>query len=45
MRGQMDKSTYAMEGGRSKRTPAYDGKMGGSNFCHFGAYVLPERPY
>ena len=29
MRVQMDKSTYAMEGGRSKRTPAYDGERGG----------------
>ena len=33
-------STYAM-GGRGMRTCAYDGG-GGSNFCHFGAYVLIE---
>ena len=34
-------STYAMGGGRSMRTCAYEGG-GGSNFCHFGAYVLIE---
>ena len=34
-------STYAMGGARSMRTCAYDGG-GGSNFFHFGAYVLIE---
>ena len=38
--GQMGKGKYAM-GGRSKRTSACSGG-GGSNFCHFGAYVLIE---
>ena len=35
----MGKSTYA-SGGRRKRTCAHDG--GGSNYGHFGAYVLIE---
>ena len=34
-------STYAIGGPCSMRTSAYD-EGGGSNFCHFGAYVLIE---
>ena len=37
----MGKSSYAM-GSHSKRTCAYDGGGGWSNFCHFGPYVLTE---
>ena len=37
---QTGKSIYRM-GGHSKRTCAYDGGRG-SNFCHFGMYVLIE---
>ena len=36
----MGKSTYAI-GGRCKRTFMYD-RRGGSDFCHYGAYVLIE---
>ena len=43
--GQVGKSMYAMEGGRSKRTSTYDGGRGGQIFAIFGAYVLIERPH
>ena len=33
-----------MGGGRSKCTCGYDGE-GGSNVCHFGAYVLIKYPH
>ena len=39
--GQTTKSTYAKGEVRIKRTCAYVGE-GGSNFSHFGAYVLIE---
>ena len=41
--GSTTKSTYAKGGGVSiKRTCAYEGGRGGSNFSQFRAYVLIE---
>ena len=40
--GQTTKSTYAKRGVSIKRTCAYEGGGGGSNFSQFRAYVLIE---
>ena len=41
MRGGSNNQEHVRKGGRITRTYAYEGG-GGSNFSHFGAYVLIE---